>query len=461
MRKMQGLTKGFVIILTFSIFVVGCGAAPKKAGDGGGNTSTQSDNSGNGGSNGTTDANALNWEKTADPSLKGEQVTVLVADTDGSVAKQMKKFTDETGIKLNVLGVDYNSLYTKITTAALAKSSEIDLIEMDTIWAGQFLQGNIVEDLTNVVPADIQKGFTQSSLSSVKFNDKLAAMPYFSSTKHFYWNTDLLKKAGIAAPPKTWDEFRDASKKLTKNGVYASGWSWKQAEGLNCDFVGMVYSFGGSFFTPEGKLDVNNEGAVKALQYMSDLINVDKTIAPGSLQWTEDDVRKAFAAGKIAMMSNWEGTIPTLNDPAQSKIVGLTDVGLLPGQGSVVSAAVTGSEGIAIMKSSKHKQASLAFLKWMASKSFQEPNFIERGQYPVLQSLYEDPKVKEADKDKTIDKIVAQFQYGQNRPNGAGYVEWADILSGEIFNALAGHKAPKAALDDAAKKIEEAVKKAQ
>jgi multiple sugar transport system substrate-binding protein len=160
-------------------------------------------------------------------------------------------------------------------------------------------------------------------------------------------------------------------------------------------------------------------------------------------------------------MSNWEGMYPAVNDPTQSKVVDQTDVGLLPGEGNVVSATVTGSEGISIMKSSKHKLAALAFLKWMGSKSFQEPSFIERGQYPVLQSLYSDPQVKAADKTNTIDKILAQFQYGQNRPNGPGYVEWADILSSEVFKALAGNKPPKQALDDAAQKIADAQKKAQ
>jgi multiple sugar transport system substrate-binding protein len=455
-----GITKFLVIALTFLLIIVGCSPAPKASNDASSQPPAGSA-SASGSSGGAVDVNALDWTKVDDPALKNEEITVLAVDTEGTLTKMFKKFTDETGIKLKVLAVDYNSLYNKITTAALSNSSDIDVVEMDTIWAGQFLSGNLVEDLTNVVPADVQSGFTQSSLNSVKFNNKLAAMPYFSSTKHFYWNKKLLKDAGYDAPPKTWTEFREMSKKLTKSGQYASGWSWKQAEGLNCDFVGMVYSFGGSFFKEDGTLNVNSEGAVKALQYMTDLIRTDKTVDPASLQWTEDDVKNAFFAGKIAMMSNWEGMYPDLNDSTKSKVVDQTDVGLLPGEGNVVSATVTGSEGLAVMKSSKHKLASLAFLKWMASKSFQEPNFTERGTYPVLTSLYEDSAVKAADKTQTIDKILAQFQYGQNRPNGPGYVEWADILSSEVFKALAGNKSPKQALDDAAQKIDEAVKKAQ
>jgi multiple sugar transport system substrate-binding protein len=454
MQKAFQIIKLPVIAILIVLLIAGCGSAPTKS-------DPQASTGSNAGQNVNAVTNTLDWSKLDDPALKNETITVLVTDTDGSVTKLLNKFKDDTGININVQGLDYNSLYTKITIAALSNSSEIDLVEMDTIWAGQFLAGNMIEDLTDVVPQDYQKGFTASSLESVKYNGKLAAMPYFSSSKHFYWNVDLLKKAGYNAPPKTWDEFREMSMKLSTNGIYASGWSWKQAEDLNCDFVAMVHAFGGTFFDKDGKFNVNSPESVKALQYMTDLIQKDKTVDPASLQWTSSDVQKAFEAGKLAMMSNWEGMYPELNNPEKSKVVDQTDVGLLPGQGNIVSAAVTGSEGIAIMKSSKHKQAALAFLKWMSSKKFQEPAFLEKGTYPALQSLYLDEAVKKADTTNTIDKIVKQFDYGVNRPNSPGYVEWSDILAGQIFAALTGHTPPEAALIEAAAKINEAIKKAQ
>lgn len=452
--------KVFSICLLIVALVAGCSAAPKTNTSGNSDSST-SDGSGNNGGDTIASENELSWDKTNDPSLKGQEITALLVDTEGTLAPIVKEFTDTTGINVKMLAVDYNSLYNKITTAALSNSSDIDVVEMDTIWAGQFLKGNIAEDLTDIVPQDAKDTFTQSSLSSVEYNGQLAAIPYFSSTKHFYWNTDLLKKAGYDEPPKTWDEFREMSQKLTNGDVYASGWSWKQAESLNCDFVGMVYSFGGSFFDKDGKIQANSEGAINALQYMVDILNKDKTVNPASLQWTEDDVSKAFAAGKIAMMSNWEGQYPQLNDPTQSKIVNQSDVGLLPGQGNVKSASVTGSEGVAIMKASKHKQAALAFVKWIGEKQFQLDNFAKRGTYPSLGSVYSDPEMKKADPSNTIDKIQDQFNYGYNRPNAPGYVEWADILDAEVHAALAGQKSPKDALDEAQTKIDAAIQAAK
>lgn len=432
--------KVFSTLLTASILFAGCSAAPTN--------SNSSDGK-------KEEKQTISWDNKQN--LKGQEITMLWVDTDGVRAKMLEEFTKQTGIKVNEIAVDYNSLYNKITTSALSNSSNIDLAEMDTIWAGQFLKGNVAYDLTKVVPEDVKKTFTQSSLSSVMYDNKLVAMPYFSSTKHFYWNTKLLTAAGYSQPPKTWDEFREVSKKLTKNGTYASAWSWKQAEGLTCDYVSLVYGFGGEFFDANGKPAFNKGGGLKALQFMTDLVSKDKTIDPASLQWTEDDVKNAFAAGKIAMMSNWEGMYPDLNNSSKSQVVNQTDVGLMPGEGSVVSSAVTGSEGIALMNGSKHKQAALEFLKWMSTKEFQLSFYKNTGNYPTVEAMYQDSDLRAADSTKTIDKIMKQFNYGHNRPNAPGYVEWADILSAEVHEALLGNKSPEDALNSAADQIEKAI----
>lgn len=444
---MRKQLKFVAILFICCLLLAGCSVAP-----------ASKTSSGSKGASG----DQLKWN--SKENLKGQTITLLWSDTNGAngpQAKLLKEFTKETGIKVNELGVNYNDIFGKVTQAAMSKSSDIDLAEMDTIWAGQYYEGNIAADLTTVVPDSLKKQFTNSSISSVTYNGHLVAMPWYSSTKHFYWNKKLLAEVGVTSPPKTWDEFEAVSNKLKAKGIMASGWSWKQAESLNCDYVSLVYAFGGQFFDSNGKPAFNKGGGLKALEYMVKLLNTDKTVAPGSLQWDENDVMNNFAAGKIAMMTNWEGAYPKLNDPKQSSIVGQSDVGLMPGEGDVVSSAVTGSEGIAIMQSSKHKQAALEFLKWLASKKTQIELFQKTGSYPSLQTAYSDPSLKASDPTHTIDKYAAQFAYGHNRPNAPGYVKWADILSAQLHDALLGQVSPKDALDKAAADISKAIQDAK
>jgi multiple sugar transport system substrate-binding protein len=282
------------------------------------------------------------------------------------------------------------------------------------------------------------------------------AIPWFSSTKHFYWNTELLKEAGISDPPKTWDEFYQDSltiqRKFGQKGIYASGWSWKQAESLTCDYVGFVGTFGGTFFS-NGKPEFSQDRNQQALNYMVKLMK-SGTVDPASLQWDENDVANAFAAGKIAMMSNWDGITAALNNPSQSKVVGKWQVGLLPGEGNVRSAASTGSEGVAIMKNSKHKEAALAFLKWVAGKQYQTEEYQLEGQFPSLQPLYSQLSKNDA----LINQYADEFNYGVNRPNAPGYVQWSDILEAALHNALSGQGTPEQNLQSADSQIADAIK---
>jgi multiple sugar transport system substrate-binding protein len=438
--------------LASMLLVAGCGGAPPASGGTSDNSSTTNSAQGSGSS-------GLKWDDTSNPSLKGQTITVLWTDTNGIRGKLLKEFTKQTGINVHEIGVDYNSVYNKVITAAMAGSSDIDVAEMDTIWAGQYYKGNIAVDLTKVIPDSEKKKFTPSSLSSVTYQGHLMAVPWFSSSKHFYWNKTLFKKAGLDPnrPPKTYDEFLKDSRiiqdKLGKQGIYASAWSWKQAEGLTCDYVGFLGAFGGSFFDQQNRPIFNQGGGLKALQFMVKLMK-SGTVNPASLQWTEQDVQNAFKAGKIAMMSNWE-LGANLNDPKQSKIKGQWAVGLLPGEGNVTSATCTGSEGLAIMKNSKHKEAALAFLKWIAGTEYQTMEYEQEGQYPSVQSVYQ--TLSSTGTLNLLPTFEKQFKYGVNRPNAPGYVQWSDIISAELHDALIGKGTPESDLKTAAQKVQQAI----
>ncbi len=44
-------------------------------------------------------------------------------------------------------------------------------------------------------------------------------MPWILDTKYLFYNKDILAKAGIAAPPKTWDELAADAKVIKDKGI--------------------------------------------------------------------------------------------------------------------------------------------------------------------------------------------------------------------------------------------------
>lgn len=65
-------------------------------------------------------------------------------------------------------------------------------------------------------PNQIEKEYVQAVKSDVIMDDKIYGLPLSLDTMALYYNKDLLDRAGIAEPPKNWEEFQAAVKKLTK-----------------------------------------------------------------------------------------------------------------------------------------------------------------------------------------------------------------------------------------------------
>jgi multiple sugar transport system substrate-binding protein len=382
----------------------------------------------------------------------GEQVVnMLWTDTSNLRQPRIAEFTKATGIKVNQVQVQYNELLDKINTTVQG-GGDVDVIEMDTIWTAQFASAGWVEDLSARITDAQKKDIPESSLSAVTYQGKLYGMPWYNSAKHLFYNSKLLQDAGFSQPPATLDEFVKQAQATTKPGQWGSVWSWKQAESLICDWVAIMYTKkGAQILDKDGKAVFNTQGGTEALQWMVDLLYKYKVADPASLEYTESDVQKAFRTGTVALTYNWEGDLPDDNDPAKSKAAPNVKVGLLPGSADVRSSSVNGSEGWAILKQAKHKDAAWQLLQYMASPAWQKASALEAGDYPILSSLYSDPDLQQKVQDFPI--YGEQFKYLAVRPQVPGYAQKSDIIQKHLHEALLGKVSPKEAMDAAAAEV--------
>jgi multiple sugar transport system substrate-binding protein len=403
-----------------------------------------------------TSAPAAADTATSAPAASGEEQVVNMLWTDSSNARQplIADFTAATGIKVNQVQVQYNELLDKINTSVQG-GADVDVIEMDTIWTPQFASAGWIEDLTSQIGDDLKKDIPQSSLGAVTYQGKLYGMPWYNSAKHLFYNAKLLQDAGFSNPPTTLDEFAQQAQATTKPGQWGSVWAWKQAEGLICDWVAIMYTRKDAAILDEnGKAVFNTRGGTEALQWMVDMLYKYKAADPASLEYSESDVQMAFRTGTYALTYNWEGDLPDDNDPAKSKAAPNVKVGLLPGSADVRSSSVNGSEGWAILKQAKHKDAAWKLLQYMASPAWQKKSALIAGDYPILSSLYSDPELQQKVQDFPI--YGEQFKYLAVRPQVPGYAQKSDIIQKHIHEALLGKVSPQEAMDAAAAEVNSA-----
>jgi multiple sugar transport system substrate-binding protein len=384
----------------------------------------------------------------------GQEISLLWSDTTNARAPLIEDFTKATGIKVNQTIVQYNERLSKITTSVQGGGG-FDVVQMDTIWTAQFAAAGWVDDLTDRITDAIKSDVPESSLGAVRYNGKLYGMPLFNSAKHLFYNDKLLKDAGFSAPPATLDEFVAQAKATTKQGQWGSVWSWKQAESLICDWISIMFARpGAQILDADGKAVFNTKGGTEALQWMVDLLYTHKVADPASLEYTEDDVRKALETGAYALTYNWEGVLPEANQPDKSKAAPNVKIGLLPGGEGVKSSSVNGSEGWAITAASKNKDAAWKLLEYMASPAWQKKAAEIAGDYPILSSLYSDPDLQKNVQDFAL--YGEQFQYLAVRPQVAGYAQKSDIIQKHLHEALLQQTSPKDAMDAAAKEVDSA-----
>ena len=94
-------------------------------------------------------------------------------------------------------------------------------------------------DVSDRITKDMMDGVLPGAWTTVKYNDAFYGMPWILDTKYMFYNKDILAKAGISEPPKTWGELSEAAATIKEKGLveYPIVWSWAQAEAAICDYT--------------------------------------------------------------------------------------------------------------------------------------------------------------------------------------------------------------------------------
>ncbi|MGN6551530.1 MAG: extracellular solute-binding protein, partial [Pararhizobium sp.] len=274
-------------------------------------------------------------------------------------------------IKVHLEFVPYEGLHDKTTLAQA--SGGYDVVLFDVIWPAEYATNNVHKDVTSRITPEMKQGILPGAWTTVEYQDKRYGLPWILDTKYLFYNKEMLSKAGISSPPKTWDEVLKDAKIIKDKGItqYPIAWSWAQAEAVICDYATLVDAYGGKFLTADGKPAFQTDGGLDALKYMVSSMK-DGLSNPNSKEFLEEDVRRVFQNGQAAFALNWTYMYNLANDPKQSKVAG--QVGIEPGpgvEGKTKVSAVNGSMGLGITSNSKHPDEAWKYITYMTSQPVQ------------------------------------------------------------------------------------------
>ncbi|WP_322887374.1 extracellular solute-binding protein (plasmid) [Sinorhizobium medicae] len=350
-------------------------------------------------------------------------------------------------IKVNLEFVPYEGLHDK-TVLAQGSGGGYDVVLFDVIWPAEYAANNVLLDVTDRITDEINQGVLPGAWTTVEYDGKRYGMPWILDTKYLFYNKEILEKAGIKEPPKTWDELAEQAKAIKDKGLLENpiAWSWSQAEAAICDYTTLVSAYGGKFLD-SGKPAFASGGGLDALNYMVTSYTSGLT-NPNSKEFLEEDVRKVFQNGEAAFALNWTYMYNLANDPKESKVAGKVGVVPAPGvEGKSEVSAVNGSMGLGITTTSKHPEEAWKYIVHRTSQETQ--NAYAKLSLPIWASSYEDPDVT-----KGQEELIAAAKRGlaamYPRPTTPKYQELSAALQQAIQEALLGQASAEDALKSAA-----------
>ncbi|MEC3982353.1 ABC transporter substrate-binding protein [Amycolatopsis sp. H20-H5] len=195
---------------------------------------------------------------------------------------------------------------------------------------------------------------------------KLYGLPTANYTMGLVYSRPLFVKAGLNPdnPPKTWDEVRDAARKIAALGNGTIGYAdYSKNNQGGWHLTGWLYSMGGDIARQDGdkwKADFNNEKGKAALNYLHQMRWDDNSM--GSKQLLEaQDVQRMMGAGQLGMYMAAPDNVPVLVKQFNGKYADYGVAGMPGGQGTLL-----GGEGYLLNpKASPEKiKAGLEWIQW-------------------------------------------------------------------------------------------------
>ncbi len=351
--------------------------------------------------------------------------------------QQIKVFEAQNpGIKVVLMPMPNSSTdrYNLYVTYLSAGMPQPDILMLDVIWPPAF--ANFLVNLNPYFSKDDLNDFFQGAVNADTYNGKLVAAPWFIDAGLLYYRKDLLKKYGFE-PPKTWAELiHEAQVISAKEGIKGFVWQGASYEGLTCDFMEYVHSYGGAILNEKGQVVSDSAMVKKSLQTMVDMIYKYKISPVGVTTYMEEGTRHIFQNGDAVFMRNWPYAWPLLNGK-DSKVAGKVGVEPLPegtGFANVRHSATLGGWQLGINKNSEHVKDAVKLIKFLLSPEQEAYKAIHAGQNPSRLSVYNNPAVIKAN--PFYKSLWSVFQNAEPRPKSPIYPQISRILFTNVNKAL-------------------------
>jgi multiple sugar transport system substrate-binding protein len=133
-----------------------------------------------------------------------------------------QQYTEQTGTKVDLQVIDWNSIDQQVSTM-IQNNQAPDILNLNSF--SSYARDGLLYSADEALSPKTRDDFLEAFARGGTYRDKLYGFPILASARAFFYNRDLLAKAGVAEPPRTWAEFVQAARKVQATGGGAIGYA--------------------------------------------------------------------------------------------------------------------------------------------------------------------------------------------------------------------------------------------
>jgi len=311
--------------------------------------------------------------------------------------------------------VPWDAMQSKILTSISAKTAP-DVVNLNPNFASQLAGKNAWLDLSSKVPPDIQKQYLPKIWQANTLNNLSFGIPWYLTTRVTIYNQDLLKKAGITAPPATYEELAKVAKTIKeKTGKYAFFITF--SPGDSGEVLESMVQMGVKLVDEQGKAAFDTPEGLAAFKYWVDLYQ-QGLLPPEVLTQGHRHGVELYQSGSTALLSSGAEFLKTIEKNAPTIAKASAAAPQITGK--------TGKKNVAVMnlvipRDSKRADEALKFALFVTNADNQLAFTQQGGTLPSNIEAIE-RYIAELDKEKNSSAVA------QARKVSAGQLKDAEVL---------------------------------
>jgi putative chitobiose transport system substrate-binding protein len=265
------------------------------------------------------------------------------------------------GTDVKWVDIPWEAMESKILTAVSANTAP-DVVNLNPKFAAQLAAKNAWLNLDEQVSAEVKARYLPNIWQANSLEGKTFGFPWYLTTKVTVYNQDLLKQAGLTAPPATFAELAQAAKTIKgKTGKY--GFFVTLAPNDSGEVMESLVQMGVQLLDDQGKAAFNSAAGKAAFQYWVDLYQ-QGLLPPEILTQGHRHAVELYQSGAMALLSTGPEFLTSIetNAPQIAKV-------------SAAAPQITGPNGktnVAVMnlvipRATKNPQAALNFAQFVTN----------------------------------------------------------------------------------------------